>query len=143
MILKELFGEETELEGYSIPLVQLTDEEYSRDITLDRIIDHCCTVGEDFFDSHCTIINFELFAGFLIAKLPNKAKEILEIVNKSSDLNDLSLIFESDYKDRDYTWIYEAQNKIYELFCELVNYTTHTKAKVNQILIQIDNYYNQ
>lgn len=68
------------IDGFSIPKRELTEEEATRLVTLERFNEWHRCVGEDFIDQH-TYGNGLVFAGFIMAKRPELSKEVLNVVN--------------------------------------------------------------
>lgn len=127
-----LFPKQTEVTGFSIPIKQLAEEQYKQDITLERIQDFHYEAGEDLLDTMGVgMYVTKLVAGFLMCKYPHLANEINTCGN--SDICSIYNLFQ-DYFD-------EEGNTFYEDFCEVINYTEITKAKINQVLIQVEEYY--
>jgi hypothetical protein len=123
------------VDGHDIPLRELTEEEATRDITLDRFNDYMCTVGEDFVDQHC-ICNAQVLGGWLLGKHPKYKLEICEVLNDSPIEQDFLHLYVENYNDN-------AEDEFYIDFAEFLNLTIAAKKRVNQILIQIDEHYNK
>lgn len=124
-MIKTLFPNETEVPGFTIPLRELTKEEYEQNITFNRFDDFHCEVGEDFCDQCGYIFDnlLQIFTGYLIGKYPNVGKELIEESNKKHfELLSLMNLFDEE--------------QFYGDFADFLNFTTISKAKVNQILIQ-------
>ncbi len=131
-------NEEVEtINGFDIPKRELNDEEASRDITIKRIQTFHYTAGEDFLDSTGEG-NIFIFCGWLMHKYPELSKEILEIANnKYGEIQDFKEMYEFGYdKELDI-------DKIYIDFAEFCNQTEFLKERVNQVLIQIAEYYKE
>lgn len=132
--------EEDTVEGMSIPLRELTEEEISRPITLERFQHFHYQAGEDFLDQIGSVNNARIalqFCGFAIAKHPEWNKELLDSCNKiyTSDVyTQLVQNVYRDYNDND-------DDLFYTDFAEFLNLTEHAKKRVNQVLIQVDEYY--
>lgn len=144
------------IDGYTILKRELTEEEATRKVTAERIYDYMSQVGEDFIDQHESILNHTLMAGFLLARFPHYSKEILEIENLpfpggscqefmhmfgEIEAGIYGLKYEDWPDEYDDTKILKGEEKFYELYTELIDLTTVTKKKVNQILIQIEEHY--
>jgi len=129
--------EEKTVNGYNIPLRELTEEEATRDITLDRFNDYMCTVGEDLVDQHESIVDYKVYGGWLLARYPEKNLEILRCINDSwpSVQSMMYEVFDAEGEDNEL-------NVFYTDFAEFLNLTGAAKERVNQILIQIDEHYN-
>lgn len=118
------------IEGFDIPKRQLTDEEKTREITLERFNDFHGEAGEDFCDQ-VSIGNFRVFGGFILHKYPDKAKKILDLCNKTD--GDIHM----------FQRIYDDLDQFYTDYAEMINLTVISKERVNQILIQIEEYYGK
>lgn len=118
------------IDGFDIPKRMLTDEEANRDITLERFQEWHNEVGEDFCDQ-ISNINEKILGGFLMCKHPDKSHQILKILNEKGDALELQGIYEDD----------PHNDKFYTDFAEFINLTVHLKKRVNQILIQVMEYY--
>lgn len=138
-------NEEKTVDGYDIPLRELTNEEASRAVTVDRIQKYYYAAGESFIDTHESIIDAKLFAGWLACENKQLALQIWKCSNEGGKygpcLNSLMNIMEEKYGhwdgDNDTTGWY----KFYQAFSNFVNTTVITKKRVNQVLIQICEYY--
>lgn len=123
--------------GFDIPLRKLTDEEKTRPVTWERFRDFHYAVGEDFLDQTGEG-NVYIFAGWLLHKYPEHSADILRIVNKKyaeiQNFNELEFLGYSDELDIDL---------LYCDFAEFVNLTGALKERVNQILIQVTEYYEK
>ena len=131
--LKSLFPTQTDVPGFDIKLKQLSQEQYALPITLDRIYKFQQDAGEDFLDTlDFNIYVTKLVAGFLMAKYP----EIASKINEASTYNlyDVYKVFDDNYE--------LSGEDFYKGFCEVINYTDITKAKINQVLIQVEQYYS-
>jgi len=125
------------IDGFSIPLRELTAEEASREITIDRINTFHYDAGEDYLDT-CSLDKQteKVFLGFLIAKRPDLNKEILEVVNGGYIDCEFYTLFEELHDEHD-------SSTFYTLFAEFANLTVGLKGRINQVLIQVNEYYNQ
>jgi len=87
-----------------------------------------------------------IFGGYLLRKFPEHSKEILDFINEEnrSGGNQLTVDIHM-YKDLEFLgWDDEIDtDKLYLTFIEFANQTEHIKRRVNQVLIQIDEYYNE
>ena len=117
------------IDGFDIPKRELTEEEATREITKERFDSFHVEAGEDFCDTCCSTINVRILGGFLMAKHPNLSLEFLEVLN---DKYAEALGLKSVYEDED---------EFYTELAEFINLTVNLKARVNQILIQVDEYY--
>lgn len=123
--------------GFDIEKRELTEEEKTRDLTVDRIREFHYLVGEDFLDT-CDTVNAEVFAGYLLAKFPHKNKEILNILNKKKNFlecmsfSDIDIFSYDDKLDMD---------KLYVYYCDFINLTGANKERDNQVLIQVVEHY--
>ncbi len=131
--LKSLFPAQNNVPGFDIKLRQLSQEQYMCPITLDRIYKFQQDAGEDFLDTlGFNIYVTKLVSGFLMAKYPEIASKINEA--SAYNLYDVYKVFDDNY---------ELSGKdFYKGFCEVINYTDITKARINQVLIQIEQYYS-
>ena len=125
-------GDNETIDGFNILKRTLTEEEQSRDLTFDRIDRFNSVTGEDYLDICSLDTQAEkIFLGFLIAKNPKLSKEILKVAN-------------TGYIDCDFYALFSNNNDecqsddFYRLFCDFVNCTQGLKARVNQVLIQVD-----
>lgn len=105
-----------------------TPEELSQDITLERINAYHHRVGEDFADQQ-SIGNGVCFGGFLLAKFPDKAKKIVELINDRPDIMCFQEIFGEEYSD-------EENDAFYTIYAEYINLTEYSKAEVNKVLLR-------
>ena len=129
--------EKETIEGFSITKRELTKEEAERDITLERFQKYHNSVGEDFIDYVGSVNTKKMalqFGGFAMAKRPEIAKEIINTLNDSNIY--LQLVQEV------YEEFYQGEgNEFYEDFAEFLNNTKYSKERVNQVLIQVEEYY--
>lgn len=120
--------------GFDIPLRNLTEEEATRDITWERFREFHYTAGEDFLDTTGEG-NRLIFGGFLLARYPTYADEILKVCNDkygcSADYLEI-IGFDND-KDID---------TVYLDFAEFANLTSALKKRINQVLIQVVEHYS-
>ena len=126
--------EEETLDGYDIPLRKLTEEEAARPITLDRFNDFHADVCEDFVDQFGNI-DIKVLSGYMMAKHPELSKEILEVCN---DEYGEALGIKHLFEDNGLT-----EDAFYTELADFINLTVNLKKRVNQILIQIYEYYNK
>lgn len=123
--------------GFDIPLRDLTDEEKTRDITLDRIQQFHYSAGEDFLDTTGEG-NILVFCGWMLHKYPQLSDEILEIANsKWGEIRSFTELEEFGYSET------LDNDKIYIDFVEFCNQTKSLKERVNQVLIQVAEYYKK
>jgi len=126
---------------YNLPLIDFqdlkitfTEEELQQEITLDRINDYHTRVGEDFCDQNETVADYRLFSGYILHKFRTWNKEIIEILNKKyGGFNDINHL----YEDKGLT-----EDDFYSDFAAYCNLTEKTKARVNEILIETEEYDN-
>jgi hypothetical protein len=126
-----------EIEGFSIPFRELTEEESLRVITLYRFNNFHAEVGEDFVDQISSVNTIDvavLFAGFAMAKHPEWSLELLECVNN----NPYTQLVQDVYRD----FSNQSDDLFYTDFAEFLNQTVDLRKDVNQILIQVAEYYN-
>lgn len=121
--------------GFNIEKRELTEEEKSREITFERFQNFHMDAGEDFLDQ-CSLDDKteKVFLGFLLAKRPDLKAKILEIINSSYIDSEL---YEAIGGEED-----TDCEQFYTLLAEFANLTTGLKERINQILIQVDEYYN-
>ncbi len=113
------------------------ESERERELTIARFRDFNYDAGEDFLDGFNSI-NVTLFCGFLLAKYQTISKDILDILNKKGDLLNVNSFTELLGYDE------EADiNTIYYVFVEFANLTMSLKARINQVLIQVDECYGE
>lgn len=106
-----------------------------KDITVDRLVNFNHEVGEEFIDQLVPSINDQIFGGFLLCKHPDKASDILSILNSKSCYTQKfmdDLYWESDDAD-------DNLEAFYADFCEFVNLTGTLKARVNEALEEVEN----
>lgn len=131
--------EQETIEGFDIPLRELTEEEASRPITLERFQDFHYEVGEDFIDQIDSVNSSRIalqFYGYSIAKHPEWSSKLIE----SCDVpNPYTQLVQSVYDDFDTG---NDGDLFYSDFAEFVNFTVDTKKRINQVLIQIEEYYS-
>ena len=125
-----------DVDGFGIPWRQLSEEELNQDITFDRIDDYHGEVGEDFLDQHSSLSNRHMVLGFMLAKFPEIAEEILKEANSRYGSAN-GLYYSLPYDEG------EAYEKFYTAYAEFCNLTVHTKRRVNQILVQILEHYKR
>lgn len=125
------------IRGFDIPKRDLTVEESTRDVTYERIRDFHHTVGEEFFDQ-VSIVHPKVLGGFLIHKYPEHSHCLLKIVNSDHlDIGDFRDFYEEEGGD-------EGEDiQFYKDACELINLTIISKQIANQVLIQVNERYNQ
>jgi len=122
------------ISGFNIEKRELTQEEKSREITFERFQNFHIDAGEDFLDTWCLDKQAEkVFLGFLLAKRPDLNVEILKAVNSYID----SDLYEAVGGEED-----TDCKEFYSLLAEFANLTTGLKERINQILIQVDEHYN-
>lgn len=126
------------LHGYSIPVRELTPEEANRELTPERFSEFMGEIGEDFLDGRGGgYIPFQVFAGYLIAKEPHLAKEIIEELNNPyGEMLGLQDIINEHYDPEGSDWE-KPFNILYTYICDFCNMTVNTKMKINRQLIQI------
>lgn len=123
--------------GFTIPLRELTEEEKTRDITWERFREFHYEAGVDFLDNTGEG-NHLIFGGWLMAKFPQCSKQILEVCNNQyGTVLDYRDIEEFDYdEDKDIDGVYVQ-------FAEFANQTEHLKARINEILIIVVEHYTR
>lgn len=127
--------EQETIHGFDIPKRELTQEEKTRDITLKRISNFHIEVGEDLMDQCGSLINHLILTGFLMAKHPELAPNFLEVANnKYGECLGLLSVFQDEDIDN-------GDDKFYTLLAEFLNLTVAAKARINQILIQVAEHY--
>ena len=116
--------------GFDIPLRQLSEEELNREITLERFNEFHGTAGEDFLD-RTGEGDVLIYAGWMLHKYPGLGTEILTLANAgSSDITEFHELEELTGVDA------------YINFAEFCNQTSALKKRVNQVLIQVTEHYN-
>lgn len=131
--------EQETITGFSIPKRELTQEESERKITWERIRDFHYAAGEDFLDT-TSYGNPLIFAGWLLHKYPDLAEDIIKVMNDSLlrfEIMDFAREIDDEFGYDDETDI----DKIYYEYCEFVNLSPYLKKKINQVLIQVKEYY--
>lgn len=122
------------IHGFDIPKRELTEEEATREVTLKRFQIFHHQVGEDFVDQF-PYVNVKIFGGYMMAKHPDLSTEILKIVNnKWGEALGIKSLIDKNYDDSD-------ADKFYTELAEFINLTGNLKKMVNQVLIQVDEYY--
>ena len=121
------------IHGFDIEKRELTEEEKTRQITLDVIKEFHGNAGEDLMDQAGSLVDHKVLAGFLIGKRPGLSKEFLKVVNSKygEALGLLEVYRDNDLDDVDF----------YNDFCDFINLTEKAKERFNQILIQVNEYY--
>ncbi len=118
------------INGFDIEQRELTDEERGREITLERFTEFHFAAGEDFLDQTGEG-NVKIFAGWMLHKYPEFSVEILSLANdKNAEVMTFNELEEKTYTD------------LYADFAEFCNQTGALKHRVNQILIQVVEYYD-
>jgi hypothetical protein len=137
-------AEETKVEtisGFDIPKRELTQEEKKKEITIERIRGFHYDAGEDLLDQ----VGYEfgnafIFGGFVLHKYKEHSKMILDHINQNINHLDIHCFNELEiyeYNDED------DMDGIYYDLVEFLNLTENAKERANQILIQVDEYYNK
>lgn len=130
--------EQETVRGFSILKRPLNEEEKSRDITIERIQSFHRDAGEDFLDT-ADEADPKVFGGFIAHKYIDRASEVYEIMNENKlflEINSFREFYDPEYNE-------EADlEQVYFDFIEFVNTTKSTKERVNQVLIQVHEYYN-
>jgi hypothetical protein len=122
--------------GFDIEKRELTQEEKEREITIERMCNFHHDAGEDFLDT-CAVGRTDVFAGFMAHKYIDRAKEIWDILNEEySEIQSFKEFYQEEYNEE------HNIDNIYFDYLEFINTTEYSKAEVNQILIQVDEYYN-
>lgn len=119
--------------GFDIPKRKLTEEEATRDITLERFNTFHSQAGEDFCDQCESFMNDKIIGGYFIVKFPNLSHEILHELNTGYGIMSLVHLIDENFDDCDETF--------YKTLAEFANLTEHLKKNINQVLIQVDEYY--
>ncbi len=125
-------SESITIPGFDIQMRELTEEEANREITLDRFSQFHYDAGEDFIDSYENCVNTEIFCGWCLHKFPDKSAEILEIANGKQFTFGVQSCMD----------LYDNHEAFYEDFATFLNLTSAAKKRVNQVLIQVEEYYN-
>ena len=134
---KQINMEKETVHGFSIPLRELTEQEASMDITLERFSNYHTAVGEDFADQHGSLINHLIVGGYLMAKHPELSNELLAVMNnKYGEVLSFTEVYAEHLND-------ENNDLFYTELAEFLNLTVAAKKRVNQILIQIAEHYKR
>lgn len=121
------------IDGFDIPMRELTEEEATRDLTLERIHNFHIEVGEDLADQVGSNMDHKVFAGYLACKYPHLSHQIFDISNgEYAEMQSFKEIYEDD----------EEEDKFYQDACDFINLTVHCKKRFNQVLIQVAEYYS-
>lgn len=127
------------IDGFDIPKRELTEEEATRDITLERFNNFHYSAGEDFCDQVGYIIDHKVLGGWFLHKYPAEVSTITEVCNdrfgEALGFQELDV-----YTDPDGHTNFDL---FYTDLAEFINVTTRLKRRVNQILIQVDEYYER
>lgn len=123
------------IEGFNIPFIELAPEEANLEIDLDRFKLFHFDVGEDFVDSfHVDHYEFLIFSGYVMATRPELASSVLKLCsNPSSEPLTLKYL----YEENDLT-----EDDFYTDFAAFLNLTDKLRQRVNQVLIQVANHYD-
>jgi len=122
--------------GFDIPKRELTEEEATREVTLERFQLFHREVGEDFVDQF-PYVNVKIFGGYMMAKHPELSTEILKILNnKWGEVLDIEHLIDETFDNKDC-------DKFYTELAEFINLTGNLKKMVNQVLIQVAEYYKR
>ena len=127
------------IDGLSILKIELTEEELMVPVTMERICAYHYEVGETFLDQHESIVNHNLLCGFLLAKYPNDAQEIIYSSNFGGALDIHEFSFYENY-DTDDNQDGALEESLVD-FCEFVNLTVHSKKRINEILITVERHH--
>lgn len=122
---------ETEIEtidAFNIPKRELTDEEATREVTMERISEFHIAAGEDLVDQVGHLVEVKTFGGWLMHKYSDKWEEIVDLMNSGGGVQRLMEFYE-DFEDGD--------EGFYKDLCEFLNHTKATRKRINQILIQV------
>lgn len=132
------------IDGFNIPIRPLTEEEATREVTVQRFKDWHAVVGEGFMDDHGGgNIPYKIFGGFLLAKRPDLNKEICDILNDQfGEMLSFEHLIEDQHPGEDVEWEI-AFNEFYGYVCEFVNLTTGVKKKINESLIILMEHYGK
>lgn len=122
--------------GFNIPKRELTEEEATREITIERFNEFHAIAVEDFCDQCEQEINRFITGGYLICKHPELATEILRTLNDK--YGGLTSIWEV-YADK----LNDGNDIFYTDLAEFLNLTGKAKERVNQILIQVVEHYKK
>jgi hypothetical protein len=127
------------IDGFGIPKRELTQEEATREITFERIQDFHMSAGEDYLDV-CSLDSQaeKIFLGFLMAKRPDLSTEILSVANGSGEYRYINSEFYELFEETHGDYSGDA---FYKLFAEFANLTGGLKKRINQVLIQVQEYY--
>ncbi len=122
---------------------QLTEEELNLDISLDRFNEYHWAVGEDFVDQNESIVDYKVYAGWLLHKYPEKASLILSCLNDTSWYSSVQGFQHRVFcKDEESGGEEDEMDNFYTDFAEFLNLTGAAKRRVNTVLVREDRYYN-
>jgi len=122
--------------GFDIPKRELSEEEATREVTLERFQNFHRNAGEDFVDQF-PHVNVKIFGGYMMAKHPELSAKLLQILNnKHSETLDIEHLIDEEYDDNN-------GDQFYTELAEFINLTGNLKKMVNQVLIQVDEYYEK
>lgn len=146
----EIVERET-VDGTSIYKRELTSEEKSLDVTLERFDNYHCEAGEDFVDQVAPMVNNKDFGEFLIKKYPSMADSIKTVMDdKHYFEQDFLHLFVDEYYDEvqeeeakkaPHGYSEYREDEFYSAYADFINTVPEAKEKVNQILIQVVEYY--
>lgn len=126
--------------GFDIEKRELTQEEKTRDVTLDRFREFHNKACEDFCDQVGHMINAKILTGFLMGKRPEISHQLLDAINKDADALELKYVYEENIENNTEEYLY-IEEIFYSDLAEFINLTVHLKERTNQILIQVSEHY--
>lgn len=130
------------ISGYEIPKRELTQEEATREVTFERFVEFHLEAGEDFLDTTGEG-DAAIYGGWLLHKYPECSKDILDVMNKNRGYLEINTFLEVGGLYVDEGDGSEAYEKFYTDFSTFCNQTVHLKKRVNQVLIQLIEHYNE
>lgn len=127
--------------GFDIPKRELTSEEADTPITFERFKEFHINAGEDFCDTCGSEIDTKVMAGFLLCKRPEWNKELLGALNnKYTEPLSFLHVYEEMLDGETGDESYEA---FYTDLAAFIDLTGALKRRINQIFIQVNEYYNK
>lgn len=122
------------IDGFDIPKRPLNYEELYRPISLERFTEYHHTVGEDFVDTHSSMVGCFGFAAYIYSKRGMLKSDMLDALQ------------DDDLHEQDFLSIYEDHgiddDEFYTDYAQYINTNPVCKARVNQILIQVQESYS-
>ena len=143
---KTMEKEQETINGWYIPKRELTEEEKTRPITFERFQEWHSYAQEDFLENSGSC-DHKLFAGWLLHKYPQHFDAICKVMNEAGEYFEINSLLQSEHLDLydqlDENGRYIEDSSIYKDYAEFVNQTTHLKARDNEVLILLVEYYTK